>query len=138
MALVTSKEMFEKAYAGGYAIGAFNVNNMEIVQGITEACQEEHAPVILLAGLSDALHDLHVVDVERADGVAAVIRLLEHFSGCYERHNIFSFDKKLFQMFGTFGTNCIVTQKFDFARGFAIFLKKGDKTDSLCLLSLLN
>ena len=39
MALVTSKEMFEKAYAGGYAIGAFNVNNMEIVQGITEACQ---------------------------------------------------------------------------------------------------
>ena len=40
-------------------------------------------------------------------------------------------------MFGTFGTNCIVTQKFDFARGFAIFLKKGDKTDSLCLLSLL-
>ena len=47
MALVTSKEMFAKAYDGGYAIGAFNVNNMEIVQGITEACQEEHAPVIL-------------------------------------------------------------------------------------------
>ena len=47
MPLVTSKEMFEKAYNGGYAIGAFNVNNMEIVQGITEACQEEHAPVIL-------------------------------------------------------------------------------------------
>ena len=47
MALVTSKEMFQKAYAGGYAIGAFNVNNMEIVQGITEACREEHAPVIL-------------------------------------------------------------------------------------------
>ena len=35
--------MFKKAYDGGYAIGAFNVNNMEIVQGITEACQEEHA-----------------------------------------------------------------------------------------------
>lgn len=47
MPLVTSKEMFEKAYNGGYAIGAFNVNNMEIVQGITEACQEEKAPVIL-------------------------------------------------------------------------------------------
>ena len=47
MPLVTTKEMFEKAYNGGYAIGAFNVNNMEIVQGITEACQEEHAPVIL-------------------------------------------------------------------------------------------
>ena len=40
MPLVTSKEMFEKAYNGGYAIGAFNVNNMEIVQGITEACQD--------------------------------------------------------------------------------------------------
>ena len=37
MPLVTSKEMFKKAYDGGYAIGAFNVNNMEIVQGITEA-----------------------------------------------------------------------------------------------------
>ena len=38
MPLVTSTEMFKKAYDGGYAIGAFNVNNMEIVQGITEAC----------------------------------------------------------------------------------------------------
>ena len=47
MPLVTTTEMFKKAYAGGYAIGAFNVNNMEIVQGITEACKEEHAPVIL-------------------------------------------------------------------------------------------
>ena len=47
MPLVTSKEMFEKAYAGGYAIGAFNVNNMEIIQGITEAAKEVNAPVIL-------------------------------------------------------------------------------------------
>ena len=47
MPLVTSTEMFKKAYHGGYAIGAFNVNNMEIVQGITEACQEQKAPVIL-------------------------------------------------------------------------------------------
>ena len=47
MALVTSKKMFESAYKNGYAIGAFNVNNMEIVQGITEACKEEKAPVIL-------------------------------------------------------------------------------------------
>ena len=47
MPLVTSTEMFKKAYEGGYAIGAFNVNNMEIVQGITEACKEEKAPVIL-------------------------------------------------------------------------------------------
>ena len=47
MPLVTTTEMFKKAYEGGYAIGAFNVNNMEIVQGITEACQEQKAPVIL-------------------------------------------------------------------------------------------
>lgn len=47
MPLVTSTEMFKKAYNGGYAIGAFNVNNMEIVQGITEACRETKAPVIL-------------------------------------------------------------------------------------------
>ena len=47
MALVTSTEMFKKAYAGGYAVGAFNVNNMEIVQGITEAAREEKAPLIL-------------------------------------------------------------------------------------------
>ncbi|HIZ78145.1 MAG TPA: class II fructose-1,6-bisphosphate aldolase [Firmicutes bacterium] len=47
MPLVTSTEMFQKAYEGGYAIGAFNVNNMEIIQGITEAAKEVHAPLIL-------------------------------------------------------------------------------------------
>ena len=47
MALVTTKEMFEKAYKGGYAVGAFNINNMEIVQGIVEAAAEERSPVIL-------------------------------------------------------------------------------------------
>ncbi len=47
MPLVTSKEMFKKAYEGGYAIGAFNVNNMEIVQGITEAAKEVNSPIIL-------------------------------------------------------------------------------------------
>ena len=47
MALVTTTEMFKKAYEGGYAIGAFNVNNMEIVQGITEAAKELRAPLIL-------------------------------------------------------------------------------------------
>ncbi len=47
MPLVTTKEMFKKAYEGGYAIGAFNVNNMEIVQGITEAAKELNSPLIL-------------------------------------------------------------------------------------------
>ena len=49
MALVTTTEMFKKAYEGGYAIGAFNINNMEIVQGITEAAHELNSPVILQA-----------------------------------------------------------------------------------------
>ena len=47
MPLVTTKEMFEKAYDGGYAVGAFNVNNMEIIQGITDAAAELKSPVIL-------------------------------------------------------------------------------------------
>ena len=47
MALVTTKEMFEKALNKDYAVGAFNVNNMEIIQGIVEAAQEENAPLIL-------------------------------------------------------------------------------------------
>ncbi len=47
MPLVTTTEMFKKAYNGGYAVGAFNVNNMEIVQGITEAAKEVNAPLIL-------------------------------------------------------------------------------------------
>ncbi|MBE7027378.1 MAG: class II fructose-1,6-bisphosphate aldolase [Ruminococcaceae bacterium] len=47
MPLVTTKEMFKKAYEGGYAIGAFNVNNMEIIQGITEAAKKVNAPLIL-------------------------------------------------------------------------------------------
>ena len=49
MPIVNTTEMFKKAYAGGYAIGAFNVNNMEIVQGITQACQALNSPVILQA-----------------------------------------------------------------------------------------
>ncbi|WP_326910476.1 class II fructose-1,6-bisphosphate aldolase [Sedimentibacter sp. MB31-C6] len=47
MSLVTSKEMFKKAYEGNYAVGAFNVNNMEIIQGIVEAARQENAPLIL-------------------------------------------------------------------------------------------
>ena len=47
MALVTTKEMFKKAYEGGYAIGAFNINNMEIIQAITEAAESLRSPVIL-------------------------------------------------------------------------------------------
>lgn len=59
MSLVNTKEMFKKAYAGGYAIGAFNVNNMEIVQGITEAAAELKAPVILQASAGARKYATH-------------------------------------------------------------------------------
>jgi len=60
MALVTSKEMFAKAYDGGYAIGAFNVNNMEIIQGITEAAMENRAPLILQVSKGARAYAKHV------------------------------------------------------------------------------
>lgn len=60
MPLVTSKEMFQKAYEGGYAIGAFNVNNMEIIQGITEAAKEERAPLILQVSAGARKYAKHV------------------------------------------------------------------------------
>ena len=60
MALVTSTEMFKKAYDGGYAIGAFNVNNMEILQGITEAAIEKRAPLILQVSKGARAYAKHV------------------------------------------------------------------------------
>jgi len=60
MALITSKEMFKKAYEGGYAIGAFNVNNMEIIQGITEAAKEVNAPLILQVSAGARKYAKHV------------------------------------------------------------------------------
>ncbi|GHU62187.1 fructose-1,6-bisphosphate aldolase, class II [Clostridia bacterium] len=60
MPLVTSKEMFARAYQEGYAIGAFNVNNMEIVQGITEAAKEENAPLILQVSAGARKYAKHV------------------------------------------------------------------------------
>jgi len=60
MPLVTSREMFKKAYEGGYAIGAFNVNNMEIIQGITEAAKEENAPLILQVSAGARKYAKHI------------------------------------------------------------------------------
>ena len=60
MPLVTTSEMFEKAYSGGYAIGAFNVNNMEIIQAITEAAKEEEAPLILQVSSGARKYAKHV------------------------------------------------------------------------------
>ena len=60
MAIVTTKDMFAKAYNGGYAIGAFNVNNMEIIQGITEAAIEQRAPLILQVSKGARSYAKHV------------------------------------------------------------------------------
>ena len=60
MPIVTSTEMMKKAYEGGYSIGAFNVNNMEIIQGITEAAMEENAPLILQVSAGARKYAKHV------------------------------------------------------------------------------
>lgn len=60
MPIVTSTEMFKKAYEGGYAIGAFNVNNMEIIQGITEAAAEVSSPIILQVSAGARKYAKHV------------------------------------------------------------------------------
>ena len=75
MALVTTTEMFKKAYDGGYAIGAFNVNNMEIVQGITEAAREEKAPLILQVSKGARAYANHTYLVKLVE--AAVIECPE-------------------------------------------------------------
>ena len=71
MPLVTTTEMFKKAYDGGYAVGAFNVNNMEIVQGITEACGELKAPVVLQVSKGARAYANHTYLVKMVE--AAVI-----------------------------------------------------------------
>ena len=60
MPLVTSKEMFEKAYKEKYAIGAFNVNNMEIIQGIIEAAKIEQSPLILQVSAGARKYASHI------------------------------------------------------------------------------
>ena len=72
MPLVTSKEMFKKAYEGGYAIGAFNINNMEIVQGITDAAAELRSPLILQASQGARKYANSVYLVKLVEGALAV------------------------------------------------------------------
>ena len=67
MPLVNTREMFKKAYDGGYAIGAFNVNNMEIVQGIVEGCKELNAPVILQVSSSARKYAHHAYLVKMVE-----------------------------------------------------------------------
>ena len=83
MPIVTSKEMFKKAYDGGYAIGAFNVNNMEIIQGITEAAKEVGAPLILQVSAGARKYAKHVylmklIEAAEADTGLPICVHLDH------------------------------------------------------------
>ena len=71
MPLVTTTEMFRKAYEGGYAVGALNVNNMEIVQGITEAAQETNSPIILQVSAGARKYAKHVYLMKLVEAAVA-------------------------------------------------------------------
>ena len=71
MPLVSTKEMFEKAYKGGYAIGAFNVNNMEIVQGIVDAAKEEQSPLILQVSAGARKYAKHIYLIKLVEAALA-------------------------------------------------------------------
>jgi len=83
MPIVSTKEMFKKAYDGGYAIGAFNVNNMEIVQGITEAAAEVNSPLILQVSAGARKYAKHaylikLVEAAEADTGLPIALHLDH------------------------------------------------------------
>ena len=83
MPLVTSKVMFDDAYENGYAIGAFNVNNMEIIQGIVDAAKEENAPLILQVSkgarkYANATYLRHMVDAAVEDSGLPICLHLDH------------------------------------------------------------
>ena len=83
MPIVTSTQMFKKAYEGGYAIGAFNVNNMEIIQGITEAAKEVSAPLILQVSAGARKYAKHVylmklIEAAEADTGLPIVVHLDH------------------------------------------------------------
>ena len=80
-------------------LGALNDSRLDELDEVGVVCigaralgnLQNHRRMLFLARLGDALDDLHVVDVESADGVAAVVSLLEHFSSRYQRHSVLSF-----------------------------------------------
>ena len=83
MPIVTSTEMFKKAYDGGYAIGAFNVNNMEIIQGITEAAAAVSSPLILQVSAGARKYAKHVylmklIEAAEADTGLPICVHLDH------------------------------------------------------------
>ncbi|MBC8015215.1 MAG: class II fructose-1,6-bisphosphate aldolase [Sporomusaceae bacterium] len=83
MPLVSSKEMFKKAYEGQYAVGAFNVNNMEIIQGIVDAAKAEQAPLILQVSAGARKYAKHIyliklVEAAMEDSGLPIVLHLDH------------------------------------------------------------
>ncbi len=83
MPLVTTTDMFKKAYAGHYAVGAFNVNNMEIIQGIVDAAKEEQAPLILQVSAGARKYAKHIyltklVEAAMEDSGLSIVLHLDH------------------------------------------------------------
>ena len=101
MALVTTKEMFAKAYAGGYAVGAFNINNMEILQGIVDAAKETNT-FLEINCFPDRLdlNDLHA-KLAKEKGIRFNIYLL----GAVISKIPFPFDKLAMQLIKVFPSN---------------------------------
>ena len=92
MPLMTTKPMFDLAYSGGFAVGAFNVNNMEITQGIIEACAAEKSPLILQISkgarkYANMRYLKHMID--------AAVGEVEHRLGGHERHKSSSFQSHI-------------------------------------------
>ena len=77
MPLVTSAEMFKKAYEGHYAVGAFNVNNMEIIQGIVEAAREEKSPLILQVSAGARKYANHIYLMKLVGPFACILTMVK-------------------------------------------------------------
>ena len=122
MGIVTTKEMFEKAAKGGYAIGAFNVNNMEIIQGITEAAKEVNSPLILQVSAGArkyAKHNylMHLIQAAVEDTDLPIAIHLDHGAD-------FDICKKCID--GGFTSVMIDGSKYDFEENVAITKKVVD------------
>ena len=93
MALVTSKELFRKAQEGGYAIGAFNVNNMEIIQGIVDAAKEENSALILQVSAgarkyANSIYLKKLVEAALEDSGLDIVLHLDHGEDLEDRKSV--------------------------------------------------
>ena len=133
MPLVTTREMFEKAYKGNYAIGAFNVNNMEIIQAITEAAKEEASPVILQVSAGARKYAKHVylmklVEAAMEDTGLSVALHLDHGGAGLDKEKAFEEIKSCVD--GGFSSVMIDGSHYDFAENVELTKRCADYAHS--------